>query len=80
MSNSTSQPRELDVRVIAPREKHPTIFRTFDALQPGEAMIIINDHDPRPLKYQFAAERPDAFEWTYLAEGPQTWRVQIARR
>jgi uncharacterized protein (DUF2249 family) len=71
---------ELDVRVIPPRDKHPTIFRTFDELATGEAMVIINDHDPRPLKYQFAAERPDMFEWTYLAEGPHVWRVQIDRR
>lgn len=75
-----SQPVELDVRIIQPREKHPTIFRTFDALQPGESMVITNDHDPRPLRYQFQAERPDAFEWTYLEEGPQTWRVRIDRR
>lgn len=80
MNDQASQPLELDVRVIAPREKHPTIFSTFDLLQSGESMVIINDHDPRPLRYQLAAERPDAFDWTYLAEGPEVWRVQIARR
>ena len=71
---------ELDVRVIAPRDKHPTIFRTFDELASGEAMVIVNDHDPRPLKYQFSAERSDIFDWTYLIEGPQVWRVRIDRR
>ena len=80
MSQQTSQPKELDVRVIPPRDKHPTIFRTFDALQPGESLILVNDHDPRPLRYQLAAERPNGFEWTYLAEGPEVWRVQIERR
>jgi len=80
VSNQTSQPLELDVRVIAPREKHPAIFSTFDRLRSGESMIIVNDHDPRPLRYQLAAERPDTFDWTYLAEGPEVWRVQIARR
>jgi uncharacterized protein (DUF2249 family) len=43
-------------------------------------MVIVNDHDPRPLKYQFAAERPDLFDWTYVAEGPEVWRVRIDRR
>jgi uncharacterized protein (DUF2249 family) len=71
---------ELDVRVIPPREKHPTIFRTFDGLASGESMVIVNDHDPRPLRYQLAAERPDTFEWTYEAEGPEVWRVRIDRR
>lgn len=71
---------ELDVRVIPPRDKHPTIFRTFDGLAAGDSMVIINDHDPRPLRYQFSAERPDQFGWTYEAEGPDVWRVRIDRR
>lgn len=71
---------ELDVRVIPPRDKHPTIFRTFDELARGESLVIINDHDPRPLRYQLSAERPDAFTWTYEAEGPEEWRVRIDRR
>lgn len=70
----------LDVRVIPPRDKHPTIFRTFDGLSNGQSMLIINDHDPRPLRYQFAAERADQFEWTYEAEGPSVWRVRIDHR
>ncbi|CAN5136467.1 hypothetical protein BH09GEM1_BH09GEM1_19150 [soil metagenome] len=70
---------ELDVRVIPPREKHPAIFRAFDSLARGESLVIINDHDPRPLRYQFAAERPDSFAWTYQAEGPELWRVRIDR-
>lgn len=74
------QPLELDVRVIPPREKHPAIFCTFDGLAEGQAMVIINDHDPRPLRYQFMAERPDRFDWTYEAEGPEIWRVRISRR
>jgi uncharacterized protein (DUF2249 family) len=71
---------ELDVRVIPPRDKHPTIFRTFDRLASGQSLVIINDHDPRPLRYQFAAERADQFEWTYETEGPEVWRVRIDRR
>lgn len=76
----TAPTLELDVRVIAPREKHPTIFRTFDALQPGQSMLLVNDHDPRPLRYQLMAERPDSFEWEYEAQGPEEWRVRISRR
>ncbi|HEY7395650.1 MAG TPA: DUF2249 domain-containing protein [Gemmatimonadaceae bacterium] len=71
---------ELDVRIIPPRDKHPTIFRTFDSLESGEALVIVNDHDPRPLRYQLSAERPDTFAWTYEAEGPDVWRVRIDRR
>jgi uncharacterized protein (DUF2249 family) len=70
---------ELDVRPIPPREKHPTIFNTFDSLNSGESMLLINDHDPRPLRYQLAAERPDTFEWEYQEQGPEVWRVRISR-
>jgi uncharacterized protein (DUF2249 family) len=72
-------PVELDVRRIPPREKHPTIFQTFDGLDNGQSMMLINDHDPRPLRYQMMAERPDTFEWEYQEEGPEVWRVRISR-
>jgi uncharacterized protein (DUF2249 family) len=71
---------ELDVRVIPPRDKHPTIFRTFDELGSGETLVLINDHDPKPLKYQLDAERGGTFDWAYEASGPEVWRVRIARR
>lgn len=71
--------RTLDVRALPPRERHPTIFATLDALQPGEALVLLNDHDPRPLRYELDAERPGRFRWTYLEEGPEVWRVRIER-
>jgi uncharacterized protein (DUF2249 family) len=71
---------ELDVRVIPPRDKHPTIFRTLDGLSTGQMLLLINDHDPRPLRYQLDAERAHLFDWVYAEEGPETWRVRITRR
>ena len=75
----TTPTTTLDVRDLAPRERHPRIFETFDALDPGAAFELVNDHDPKPLYYQFQAERPGAVEWTYLEQGPERWRVRIAR-
>lgn len=69
----------LDVRALTPRERHPRIFETFDRLRPGEAFILVNDHDPKPLYYQFAAERQGTFTWRYLETGPEVWRVEIGR-
>ena len=79
-SNDTSNSIELDVRVIPPRQKHPTIFDTFDGLASGQSMVIINDHDPKPLRYQLAAEPADQFVWTYEEEGPEVCRARIDRR
>jgi uncharacterized protein (DUF2249 family) len=73
-------PNLLDVRIIPPRDKHATIFRTFDALESGEAFTIVNDHDPVPLHYQLQAERAESFDWEYLESGPEVWRVMISRR
>jgi uncharacterized protein (DUF2249 family) len=79
MSETVREPMQLDVRVIPPREKHPAIFQTFDALQPGERFVLVNDHDPFPLRYQFQAERTGEFGWEYLESGPTVWRVEISR-
>ncbi len=71
--------KTIDVRQVAPRERHPLIFQTFDALKEGEFFTLVNDHDPKPLYYQFMHEREGQFGWKYLEEGPQTWRVEIGR-
>ena len=70
----------IDVRMIAPLLRHPMIFTAFENLGSGEAFIIINDHDPRPLQYQFAAEYPDQVDWAYEAQGPEVWQVRVTRR
>lgn len=79
MMDSQSRPAELDVRVIPPRDKHPTIFRTFEELPEGASFDLVNDHDPFPLRYQFEAQRSGEFEWTYVETGPEVWRVRIGR-
>ena len=70
---------DLDVRVIPPRDKHPTILSRYRALGPGQSFTLVNDHDPKPLYYQFSAEFPGQFEWEYLTKGPDVWRVRIGR-
>lgn len=77
MDDKTTE--NIDVRQIPPRERHPKIFQTFDDLAAGQSFMLINDHDPKPLYYQFMHERDGQFSWEYLEEGPETWRVQIGR-
>ncbi len=69
----------LDVREIPPVRRHTLIFETFEALKSGDAFILVNDHDPKPLYYQFQAERTGQFTWQYLEQGPEVWQVQIGR-
>lgn len=69
----------LDVRQEIPARRHDLIFRTYAELPAGDGFVLINDHDPKPLYYQLAAEHPNEFEWDYLEQGPQVWRVRIGR-
>ncbi|HZJ56962.1 MAG TPA: DUF2249 domain-containing protein [Clostridia bacterium] len=69
----------VDARKYPPREKHDTIFAAFEGLQPGQKMELTNDHDPKPLYYQMMAEYTDQFNWEYLEEGPEVWRVAIGK-
>jgi len=73
------EPQILDVTKIEPRLKHPTIFEHFDRLAAGEAFVIHNDHDPKPLYYQMLGERGNCFSWKYLLEGPEVWEVEICK-
>lgn len=75
---SQSDPN-LDVRSEPPARRHQLIFETYGELAAGTGFVLVNDHDPKPLYYQLAAEHPDQFTWDYLEEGPETWRVRIGR-
>ncbi len=74
-----STPVVVDVRPMIPREKHPAIFSAFDGLASGEKMVLLNDHNPAPLNYQFQFERPGQFTWTPVTEGPEEWRIEIGK-
>lgn len=81
MANDTSKENlaTLDVRTLAPRQRHGLIFETFDGLRPGSAFVLVNDHDPKPLYYQFNAEHTGQFTWDYEEQGPEVWRVRIGK-
>ncbi len=76
----TLEENTLNVTLLEPRQKHPTIFVRYDELKEGKNLIILNDHDPKPLYYQLLGERGNAFVWEYLEEGPEWWKVRITKR
>ncbi|MEO8852914.1 MAG: DUF2249 domain-containing protein, partial [Ginsengibacter sp.] len=69
METSLEPENILNVTLLEPKLKHPTIFVRFDELISGESLILHNDHDPKPLYYELSAERGDIFEWEYLEKG-----------
>lgn len=78
-SHDMAEHAVLDVRTEPPVRRHTLIFDTFSRLAVDEAFVLVNDHDPRPLYYQLAAEQPGTFSWDYLEQGPEVWRVRIGR-
>ncbi|HEU5078443.1 MAG TPA: DUF2249 domain-containing protein [Opitutaceae bacterium] len=78
-SSATDASKVFDVRLIPGRVKHAQIFQRWFDLAVGDYFILLNDHDPVPLRYQFTAEFPDAFSWEYLEKGPEEFRVKIAK-
>lgn len=71
---------EIDVRGRPRAERTERVLGAFDALPPGGRLVLLSDHDPRPLLDAFQAERPGAFDWNVLEAGPGRIRVEIVRR
>ena len=72
-------PEVLDVREIPHGRRHPRIFGTYAGLAPGESFVLVNNHDPKPLRREFQATYPDQYGWDYLEAGPHRWQVRIGR-
>lgn len=70
----------IDVRSIQPHHRHALVMSRFDALAPGAAVELLNDHDPLPLYAHFDSTRRDLFAWDLLEAGPERWHVRITKR
>ncbi len=69
----------LDVRAIPIWERHALIFGRLDALRPGESLVLVNDHEPRPLRLELERTRPGRFAWSAVTTANDVWEVTIAR-
>ncbi|WP_323676022.1 DUF2249 domain-containing protein [Halorubellus sp. PRR65] len=71
----------LDVRDVPPSDRHPKIRDAFADLDPGEALTLVNDHDPKPLYYEFDAEVPafDADGYEMSRRGPSEFVATLPK-
>ena len=79
IKNLIGPDKVMDVRAIPCTVKHGLIIRAWLELPVGDHFILLNDHDPVPLYYQFAAQWPNAFTWQHLVKGPEEFRVKITK-
>jgi uncharacterized protein (DUF2249 family) len=70
---------ELDVRQLPKPDKHPTIFATYSDLPVGGSLMLVNNHDPKHLHDEFAADHAGTYGWVYLEKGPTVWRIRITK-
>ncbi|MGW0084082.1 DUF2249 domain-containing protein [Streptomyces sp. NPDC003393] len=69
----------VDVREIPHGRRHPRIFTRFARLADGESFVLVNNHDPKPLRREFEATHPGRFTWEYVESGPEQWQIRITR-
>lgn len=60
----------FDARGVARRFRHSAIFGALGALQPGETMRFMNDHDPLPLLDQILDRFGEHIEIQYVSRNP----------
>jgi uncharacterized protein (DUF2249 family) len=72
----------LDLREVPPAERHPKIHAAFEELASGEALTLINDHEPKPLFYEFQAEVPtfDADRYEVEQEGANKFIATLPKK
>lgn len=69
----------LDVREIPHAIRHATVFGALGAITPGNSLVLVAPHDPKPLLAQIADREGGAIEVTYLVEGPESWALRLTR-
>jgi uncharacterized protein (DUF2249 family) len=69
----------LDVRTLPAPQRHERIFALLDQLAIGQELVLINDHEPRPLRYQIQAAQPESFAWDPQQTAVHEWTVRIRR-
>ena len=70
----------FDARGIARRFRHSAIFGALDALNPGETMRFMNDHDPLPLLNQIEMRYGDGVAIEYRQREPGEIVIDFVRQ
>ncbi len=70
----------FDARGVAKRFRHAAIFGALDALNAGETMRFVNDHDPIPLLHQLHARYGEGLCIAYLQREPGAIVIDFTRQ
>jgi uncharacterized protein (DUF2249 family)/quercetin dioxygenase-like cupin family protein len=77
--DSASAVSVLDLRQIPRAMRHSMVLDAFDSLSVGDSFILVNDHDPQPLRMQIEQMRDGEMRWEYIERGPEAFRIHVTR-
>ncbi|QDK44836.1 hemerythrin [Bdellovibrio sp. ZAP7] len=69
----------IEAQKISPQQRHSFIVESFDNLEGGDAIVIVNNHDPLPLLRFFEQNRASEFKQEYIQSGPGVWKVRLTK-
>jgi uncharacterized protein (DUF2249 family) len=75
MSNET-----VDLRSVGLAERNTLVSRRFVALPAGASLELLTDTPPWVLFHQLKTAFFDELDWQVLEEGPERYRVWLARK
>lgn len=70
----------LDARELRKSDRHASIFAAYDDLALHESFVLVNDHDPQPLRDQFERDYGPGFGWEYKSTESGNWRIRITKQ
>lgn len=77
---TVAAPRVIDVRTMEGPGHCEAVIEAFDALAPGECLVVASGHLPARLLGRLQSERKGQFEWSPLERGPEVYRTELTRR
>jgi CRP-like cAMP-binding protein len=75
----TASNRALDVRALPTWERHPRIHAAFSSLEGTSSLLLVTDHEPRPLRLEFRRLYPNGFVWSQRHLGVGRWEVVLRK-
>lgn len=77
-ANASPVVATIDVREVPHFQRHALIYKTFDSLQPGQAFMLVVDHDPKPVIFELDFMHKGKFAYAYVEQGP-LWRIRMSK-
>lgn len=69
----------LDVRDVPHAQRHALVLSTVDALPPGQAVVLVASHAPRPVLAEIDDRFRGQIQAQWLQSGPDVWQIRLER-